>query len=78
MLWVEEESRGMRDASSGMGWSPRWFSDKVDEGERLGSWDWIERVVERGQRDGGREGRCLASRWRGEGFPLARGVRGVS
>ena len=30
-------------------------------------------VVERGQRGGGRDGRVPASRWRGEGSPLARG-----
>ena len=68
----------MRDASRGMGLCPRWFSDKEDEGERLGCWDWLERVVERGQREGGREGRGLASRWRGEGSPLARVSEGVS
>ena len=73
MLWVEEESKRGSGVSRRMGWSPRWFSDKRDGGEGLGCGDWLAGVVERGYRGFGREGRVLASRWRGEWSPLARG-----
>ena len=68
----------MRGESSGLSWSPQRFLDKGDEGGGGVGSGWLGGVVERGQREGGREGRGLASGWRGEGSPLAQGVRGVS
>ena len=63
----------MRGESSGVGWSPRGFSDKEDEGGGGVSRGWLGGVVERGQREGGWEGRGPASGWRGVSSPLARG-----
>ena len=69
----ERREQGVECARQGSGeLSPMVFGQRGCRGG-LGCSSWLGWVVERGQREGGQEGRGLASEWRGECPPLARG-----